>query len=106
MQRFVQNYLPPSFENIWTNNRIRRHDQLQIELRNDSSYFIPFARTNQISYQPLIAFPKIWDEFPDESIKIIRNKIEFNTKLKTYLLDKLSPIVNCERLFCPSCNNL
>ncbi len=103
MQRFVQGFLPKSFENMWVTNRIRREDQAQVELRNDDGINVPFARTKLICLQPLISFPKIWEEFPDGSIKFVRNKIEFNFKLKTYFLNKLNNQVNCNRLLCPAC---
>ena len=103
MQRYVQNFLPSSFDNTWITNRIRLANQPHIELRNIDDYHIPFARTNLISLQPLISFPRIWEEFPDEQIKFIRNKPEFNHKLKEHFLSKLSYTVNCNRLICPAC---
>ena len=104
MQSFVQGFLPSSFENMWTNNRIRRQDQAQIELRNDMQLHIPFNRTKSISLHPLIHFPTLWEAFPDEAIKFIRNKQEFNTSLKQHYLEKLSAVVACNRLYCPSCS--
>ena len=104
MQRFVQGFLPDSFTNVWITNRIRRQGQAQIELRDDDNLHVPFARHLQLSLQPLILFPKLWENFDDESIKFIRNIPEFNYKLKLYYLNKLSSQVVCTRLFCPSCN--
>ena len=103
MHRFVFNFLPESFADTWTVNRIRRNDQSHVELRNDNRFYLPFVRTNQLKLQPLISFPSLWEEFPDEGIKFIREKIEFNYKLKLYFLEQLNPVVNCTRLFCPSC---
>jgi hypothetical protein len=105
MHRFVYNFLPESFSNTWTLNRIRRIDQAHIELRNDNRFFLPFVRTDLLKLHPLISFPTLWEDFPDEGIKFIREKAEFNLKLKNYFLDLLSPIVRCNRLFCPSCAN-
>ena len=104
MQRFIQNFLPSSFNNTWITNRIRRHDQAEIELRNDDALYIPFARNNAISRFPLTSFPKIWEEFPADNIKFIRNKLEFNSELKNHFLEQLNPTVVCTRLLCPSCH--
>ena len=65
MQRFLQGFLPQSFNNTWTTNIIRHENQPEIELRNDDNLFIPFARANLISNQPVMAFPKLWESFPE-----------------------------------------
>jgi hypothetical protein len=46
-------------------------------LRNDDSLHIPLARTLFTSKHPLTTFPQLWADFPDESIKFIRNKYSF-----------------------------
>jgi hypothetical protein len=104
MHSFKNNFLPSSFLNTWTTNRERRADQAEIELRNDNDFFIPLARSNKLAKFPLTSFPQIWHNFPDGSIKFIRNKIEFNSKLKKHYINELSPSVSCTRLFCPSCH--
>ena len=52
---------------------------------------------------PLFHFPKIWQDFGDEQIKIIRKPTVFDSKLKKYFLDDLSTIIICDRLLCPAC---
>jgi len=104
MQGFLQGFLPDSFDDTWITNRIRHGDQAEIELRNEDNLYIPMARTNLIALQPLIAFPRIWESFPDDRIKFIRNKIEFNLELKNYFLQQLNANIVCNRLFCPACN--
>jgi len=104
MHDFKYGFLPPSFDNMWTTNRIRRQDQVEIELRNDDLLFIPFTRSDFILRMPLHLFPKCWNDFENEDLKFIRNKIEFNLKLKDFLLEKLSATINCRRLLCPSCH--
>jgi hypothetical protein len=104
MHSFKNNFFPSSFLNTWTTNRERRADQAEIELRNDNDFFIPLARSNKLAKFPLTSFPQIWHNFPDGSIKFIRNKIEFNSKLKKHYINELSPSVSCTRLFCPSCH--
>ena len=103
-KKIKQEFLPASFNNTWKTNRIRRLDQAEIELRNDDLLAIPFARTKFCEKLPLTAFPKIWTEFPSEEIKFIRNKIEFNNKLKEYFLEQLGSVPNCTRLLCPTCH--
>jgi len=110
MQRFLQGFLPDSFADTWITNRIRHGDQAEIELRNEDNLFIPLARTNLISLQPLISFPRLWESFPrlwesfpDDGIKFIRNKIEFNIELKKHFMQLLNNNVICNRLFCPAC---
>jgi len=105
MQRFLQGFLPQSFNNTWTTNRIRHDNQPEIELRNDDDIFIPYARTNLISNQPLVSFPRLWETFPAGEIKFLRNKLEFNEKLKEYFLSTLNSTIVCTRLFCPTCAN-
>jgi hypothetical protein len=105
MQQFTQKYLPTIFNNTWVSNSIRRAGQNHVELRNDDNLAIPFSRTITISRLPLFSFPRIWEEFPSEHIKFMRDKIEFNFNLKNYLLSELLEIPICERLFCPSCLN-
>jgi hypothetical protein len=50
----------------------------------------------------LATFPIKWDTLPIE-ISSIRNKIEFDDKLKNYFLDKLANHIECVNLFCPTC---
>jgi len=106
MQQFAGGFLPISFNNLWQTNRIRIGDQAHIELRNADQLFIPYARTNTISRMPLYSFPKIWADFPSEEIKFIRNKLEFNQKLKEYFISNLKNVPDCSRLFCPACQHV
>ena len=82
MQRFCQNMLPVSFNDTWSVNSIRQQGQSHIVLRSSNNIDIPFARLSSTMNQPLSQFPRLWDEFDDENIKFIRNKPEFNSKLK------------------------
>jgi hypothetical protein len=103
MHNYIYGYLPVSFENTWTTNRIRRDGQAQVELRNDDGINIPYSRTRLSGLQPLIAFPSIWENFPEEEIKFQRNHLEFGARLKKFYLDGLSQEVICNRLLCPAC---
>jgi hypothetical protein len=104
MQRFVQGHLPPSFNNVWFTNEIRRSETVSMSLRNSDDFFIPVSRLKSYENMPLYSFPKAWSLLTDHSITIIRNRDEFNVKLKEYFLAKLSFTVTCTKAFCPSCN--
>ena len=104
MQRFVQGHLPPSFNNVWFTNEIRRNETVSMSLRNSDDFFIPVSRLKSYENMPLYSFPKAWSLLTDHSITIIRNRDEFNVKLKEYFLAKLSFTVTCTKAFCPSCN--
>ena len=104
MQKFKQGFLPISFNQTWSDNRVRRGDQFEISLRNENLLNIPFARLSSSLKLPLINLPRTWENFQNEAVKIIRNKLEFNCKLKEHLLGELSEIIICNRLFCPACH--
>jgi hypothetical protein len=107
MQRYIQGYLPTSFRNTWLTNEARhQREDLNLVLRNSANLQIPFARLSTTRRQPLVLLPKLWCEFRCEDIKIIRNKLEFNAKLKKFLLGELSNIPICHRLFCPACTRI
>lgn len=103
MQRFTQNFLPVSFEDIWVRNAIRNIGENEIQLRNfdrlrqyPSNYF-------SLDKMPLFEYPKLWENFPDAQIKFLRNIPEFDLQLKIFYLEDLSSTVNCNRLLCPTC---
>jgi hypothetical protein len=107
MQRYIQGFLPVSFKDVWLTNEARRNQEnINIILRNSKNLNIPFARLSSSTRQPFVLLPKLWTEFNQEEIKIVRNKLEFNMKLKKSLLDALPGVVNCQRLFCPACTNI
>jgi len=99
MHSFKNDFLPSSFQNTWVTNRIRRDGQAEIELRNDDLLAIPFARI--LSRLPLTSFPKIWETFPNDEIKFVRNKIEFNSKLKDHYLNKFNSVPVVTGYFVP-----
>jgi hypothetical protein len=103
MQRFSENFLPVTFNETWIKNAIRRQGEQQIALRNDNDFYIVPSRTSQTANHPLATFPVKWDSLPVE-ISFIRNKIEFDSKLKEYFLNKLSNHIECNNLFCPTCS--
>ena len=127
MQRFSQKILPTSFNDTWVKNNIRAIGENQIQLRNfnqlqpNHSNNIRAIGENEIQLRnfnqlqpnhsnlvkldnfPLYNYPKIWQNFPSEQLKIIRKITEFDAKLKNYFLNDLSSVVACNRLLCPAC---
>ncbi len=104
MQRFIQGFLPCSFNNTWISNVARRPETVSMVLRNHDDFYVPISRLKTLESFPLYSFPKLWENFPDENIKFIRNVNEFNKSLKEYFLAKLSLTVVCTKAYCPSCN--
>jgi len=104
MQQFTQKLLPVALQSMWISNNERRLNQSQVVLRNNDALHIPLASSQFTSKHPLTTFPQLWAEFPDESIKFIRNKLMFNKKLKFYFLNNLKSNINCGRLLCPDCH--
>jgi hypothetical protein len=105
MQQFQQKFLPEVFLDTWIYNSMREIGENSIVLRNSEQFLIPFSRLAIVDKLPLHSFPVNWEQFSDENIKFIRNKNEFNEKLKTYFLKQLSYKVTCIRLFRPSCSH-
>jgi Reverse transcriptase (RNA-dependent DNA polymerase) len=108
MQQFKQGFLPKSFSGEWLTYASRLQDPNQdlMELRNVNfdNFIIPFARLAITERFPLTSFAKAWNEFDDFEIKSIHNKLDFNNKLKQFLLDKLNANISCNRLLCPHCH--
>jgi hypothetical protein len=104
MQHYFQGFLPTSFNNVWLSNATRHREDFVLALRNSENINIPFARLHSSSIQPLVNLPRLWSQFEEEDVKILRNKLEFNHKLKEFFLKKLSPTVHCNRLLCPTCH--
>ena len=106
---FKQGLLPSSFTDVWLTNEARRlhletNENLRnYQLRNDDDLYIPPARLASTARFPLVSFPKIWSQFPDQNIKIQQSKFAFNKMLKNYFIQKLQSNFRCERLLCPHC---
>jgi len=104
MQQFTQEFLPVALSNMWVTNNVRRQNQAHVVLRNHNLLHIPLAISSSTSKHPLTVFPQLWADFSDEAIKFIRNKKEFNFKLKEFFLTNLNSTMNCGRLLCPDCH--
>ena len=103
MQRFSQKILPTSFNDTWVKNNIRAIGENEIQLRNFNQLQPNHSNLVKLDNFPLYNYPKIWQNFPSEQLKIIRKTTEFDAKLKNYFLNDLSSVVACNRLLCPAC---
>ena len=104
MQRFSQNFLPASFDQVWIRNDIRTIGENEIQLRNHNRFQLPPSRTALTDRLPTVNFARIWEQFLDEQIKFIRKKTESDSKLKKFYINDLAVSIVCNRLFCPSCS--
>ena len=104
MHRFSQKFLPSSFNDTWIKNSIRNIGENEIQLRNFNQLQHAHSSLSSLDVFPLYNFPKLWQEFPDEQIKIVRKPIEFDIKLKKYFINDLATNITCNRLFCPACS--
>ena len=86
MQRFKQGFLPSSFDDTWVSNAIRNIGENDIQLRNHNQLQPIHSNLSNLDLFPLFNFPKIWQDFPDEQIKILRKTSEFDSKLKNLIL--------------------
>ncbi len=111
MQKFVHGLLPNSFVNTWTSN-VERHALRGFGgtgsyiLRNSEDLYIPRSQISSLDRHPYFLLPRLWTNFTEHSIKHIRDKTEFNFKLKEYLLNQLNSNYVCTRLFCPHCSTI
>jgi hypothetical protein len=99
-------HLPVSFRDTWILNAERREESYLPTLRDDEDYYIPFSRLSSTDTQPLVHFPKKWNEFMRDfsNIGLIPSKNQFKKELKSHFLDKLSDDYKCGRLLCPHCH--
>ena len=105
MQQYVRGHLPVSFSDVWITMEARRQaGNVEYLLRNSENFYVPLSRLTVLDRHPYFSFPKIWEQFSEESVKIIRDKIQFNHKLKELMLKKLKDNYVCDRLLCPHCH--
>jgi hypothetical protein len=79
MQRFKNGFLPVSFNDVRVTNAIRRANMSEITLRNNDLLNIPFSRLSMSNR----------GNFEKQDLKILREPLEFNIKLKKFLLNEL-----------------
>ena len=103
MQQFSQKNLPASFNDTWVKKNIRAIGEDEIQLRNFNQLQPNHSNLVKLDNFPLYNYPKIWQNFPSEQLKIIRKTTEFDLKLKNVFLNDLSAVAVCNRLLCPAC---
>ena len=103
MHRYIIHEVPASFNNMWMRNEERRRQQ-DIFLRNQEEFYVQPTRLTTTDNFPLALFPRLWNNFSEESIKNIASKTEFNFKLKNFFINELSEDFTCGRLLCPHCH--
>jgi hypothetical protein len=103
---FKFNTAPFAFKNIWKTTLEQRHldgnNENIFNLRNNDDYFIPPSRTQFLSRFPLYNLPSLWNNLPPLLREQPDRKL-FSPSIKKYLLSKLSFVIQCNRLMCPSC---
>ena len=111
MQQYRQGFLPTAFNRIWITNqeRIYQDDEdeaanVQHILSSHDRLYTPSTHLTTSTKHPLYNLPKTWIEFPNDNIKVMSNRNEFNFALKCHLLDSLNDTVECNRLLCPVCH--
>lgn len=62
-----------------------------------------YGGSDFIKRLPLHCIPKIYNEFPDFTIKNISSKITFKDQLKLFYLNSLNAEVFCGRPYCRDC---
>jgi len=103
---YLTNTLPILLRDMW----VLSADQTEanavnvMQLRPRGTFRLTFTRLAICEKFPLYTLPRLWNGFLEQSIKESTTKIEFNRKLKSFLLDELSAVVVCNRLLCPTCH--
>jgi hypothetical protein len=105
MQQYVQGLLPSAFSGEWrTAGELAAENMPNLRNRDYNDLIVPFSRLAITERFPLSSFPKAWNDFTEFEIKFLRDKNEFNCKLKTLLLSKLDANYSCSRLLCHFCH--
>ena len=73
-------YAPKALHNTWLTNEQR---DINHDLRDAHSLYVPFARTDHVKRLPYFSFPKLWNELPD--FKLTSNPTTFKIALKYHL---------------------
>lgn len=103
---YLTKRLPVLLNDIWqlTPNQNEILIANGIQLRPRGTFRLTFTRLSICEKFPYFNVPRLWNGFGDQNIKNSNTKIEFNIKLKQFLLDELSAVVICNRLLCPTCH--
>ena len=67
MHRFIQGFLPASFNETWVRNVVRNIGENEIQLRNRDHLQNIHSNLVSLDTFPLFSYPKIWQDFRDEN---------------------------------------
>jgi hypothetical protein len=74
MHQFSHKLIPISLNTAWSTNAERRTSADPTVFRNDDDLYFHLARFSCTERHPLISFPKLWNEFPAQDLKLISSK--------------------------------
>ena len=87
MHIFSLKFLPSLFNETWINkNSVRNIGENEIQLPNFDQLQHAHSNLTSLDIFPLYNFPNLWQDFPNEHIKIVHKPSEFDAKLKNSLL--------------------
>jgi hypothetical protein len=99
---YINQKTPNIFDGTWPKRnrdaRLRRNPE-------EEENHIPFYRLTSVERLPYIAIPSSWRNTP-AIVKSSHNIIQFNERMKLYLLQRLNEIPVCNRVLCPECVRL
>ena len=85
MHIFTQKFLPTSFNETWCYNSVQTIGENEIQLRDHLQINFQHSNIARLDIFPLYNFPKLWQTFPNEQIKIVQKKSEFDRQLNSIL---------------------
>jgi hypothetical protein len=78
MSQYCNSFLPKAFDNLWMNRNEHRENaslgNLGYYLRNGDEIYLPQSRLSSTEKAPFYSFPRVWQEFDNQDIKILRQK--------------------------------
>ena len=89
MSKYIQGFLPASFNNVWIKRENWRAENFSITLRNSDDFYIPTPLLSQTERNLYFLLPKLWSDFSNNDIKIIRNHVQFNAALTNHSLSEI-----------------
>ncbi len=89
MQKLSKGFLPTSFNGTYVDKEFRENQSCRKRRTKNlpdaqfEDFYIPFSRLTSFDKMLLISFTKLWNSFDNHEIKLERNKLKFNSKLKS-----------------------
>jgi hypothetical protein len=99
---YINNKTPTIFQDTWQQRnrdaRLRRNQE-------EDGNLVPFYRLTTVERLPYVTIPMAWRNTPVE-VRSSSNILEFNAKMKDYLISNINLNIECNRVLCPDCNRL